>query len=182
MSLRETYSNFGYYEMFEAAEYAAAEMPASGELSSISVDMQGFEAATIIINVGSCDVADSGSCMRITLMHADSYTAASYDYVSTTDLLGSDWTVNSADTASTNTPISFGGDMALTSGTIIDFDIAAASELSGQGTWVIGYKGPRRYLKLMLESTGSVNTGSIAMCAIAILGYPANWPVCDPTP
>ena len=42
MSLRETYSNFGYYEMFGAAEYAAAEMPASGELSSISVDMQGF--------------------------------------------------------------------------------------------------------------------------------------------
>lgn len=176
MSLRETYSNFGYYEMFGAAEYAAAEMPASGELSSISVDMQGFEAATIIINVGSCDVADSGSCMTIALMHADSVTAASYDYVSSTDLLGSDWLVTSGAT------ISFGGDAALTSGKIIDFDIPAASELSGQGTWVIGYKGPRRYLKLMLESTGSVNTGSIAMCAVAILGYPANWPVCDPTP
>lgn len=182
MAIRDGYSNFGYYEMFGAAEYAAAEMPASGELSSISVDTRGFETATIIINIGSCDVGDSASCMRITLMHADSVTAASYDYVSTTDLMGSDWTVNSADTASTTTPISFGGLMGLTSGTIVDLDIAAASTLSGQGTWVIGYKGPRRYLKLMLESTGSVDTGSIAMAAVCILGTPANWPVCDPTP
>lgn len=182
MPNRETYSNFGYYQMFGAAEYAAAEMPASGELSSISVDTRGFDAVTIIINVGSCDVKGSESCMRIALMHADSVTAASYDYVSSTDLMGSGWLVNSGDTLSTNTPISFGGDMALTSGTIIDFDIAAASELSGQGTWVFGYKGPRRYLKLMLESTGTTNTGSIAMCAVAICGLPANWPVCDPTP
>lgn len=180
MPNRETYSNFGYYEMFEAAEYAAAEMPASGELSSISVDLRGFDAATIIINVGSCDVNGSESCMKLRLMHADSVTAASYDFVSSTDLLGSDFLVNSG--ALSTAPISFGGDMALVSGTIMDFDIAAASTLSGQGTWVIGYKGPRRYLKLMLESTGTANTGSIAMCAMAIAGLPANWPVCDPTP
>ena len=115
-------------------------------------------------------------------MHADSYAAASYDYVSAQDLMGSGWVENSTDTASTTTPISFGGDMALTSGTIIDLDLPATSTTDGQSTWVIGYKGPRRYLKLMLESTGSVNTGSIAMCAMAVLGYPANWPVCDPTP
>lgn len=180
MSIRDQYSNFGYYQMFGAAEYAAAEMPASGELSSVSVDTRGFETATIIVNIGSCEVLGSQSCMRLTLMHAHSTTAASYDYVSSTDLMGSDFLVNSG--AASTTPISFGGDMALVSGTIMDFDIAAASVLSGQGTWAFGYKGPRRYLKLMLESTGSVNTGSIAMCAMAVLGLPANWPVCDPTP
>jgi hypothetical protein len=64
MAIRETYSNFGYYQMFGAAEYAEVEMPASGELSSISLDMRGYEAATIIINIGSCDVNGSESCVR----------------------------------------------------------------------------------------------------------------------
>ena len=181
MSVRETYSDFGYYTMFGAAEYATAEMPASGELSSISVDTQGFDAATIIINVGSCDVLGSQSCMRITLMHGTSTAAADYAYVSTTDLIGSGFAVQS-DAAASTTAISFGGAMALISGTIMDFDIAAASCLSGQGTWAFGYIGKRRYLKLMIESTGSVDTGSIAMCAVAVLGVPANWPVCDPYP
>jgi hypothetical protein len=94
--------------------------------------------------------------------------------------LGSDFLVNSG--ALSTAPISFGGDMALVSGTIMDFDIAAASTLSGQGTWVFGYKGPRRYLKLMIDSTGTAGTGSLALCAVGIVGIPANWPVCDPTP
>jgi len=179
MAVRENYSEFGYYVMFGAAEYAAAEMPGSGELSSISVDTRGFEATTLIINVGSCEVLGSQSCMRIALMHGTSTAAADYAYVSATDLIGSDYTVNTA--AASTAVISYGGLMGLTSGTIIDFDIATASILSGQGTWALGYIGKRRYLKLMLESTGSVDTGSIAMAAVAINGIPSNWPTCDPT-
>lgn len=169
--VRDGYSNFKFFEMLEPSEYAAAVMPASGELSSISMDTQGYDTATIIINVGSATFADSGSCMTLRLMHADSYTAASYDNVSAGDLIGSDWTLNSGGA------ISFGGEMALTSGIIMDFDVPAGSTLSAQGQWAFGYKGTRRYLKLMLESTGSVNTGSAVLCAIGILGLPANWPV-----
>jgi hypothetical protein len=174
MAVRETYSNFGYYQMFGAAEYAAAEMPASGELSSISIDTRGYEAVTIIVNVGSCDVENSASCMQLRLMHCDTTTSTDYVNVSSADLIGSDWSVTSG------AVISFGGDSALVSGVIMDFDIPSGSTLSGQGTWAFGYIGKYRYIKLMLESTGTVDTGSIAMAAIAVPGLPANWPVCDP--
>jgi len=176
MSVRETYSDFGYYQMFGAAEYATAEIAASGDLSSLSVDTQGYDAVTVIINIGSCDTADSGSAMTIRFLHADSTASGDYTDVSATDLIGSGWLVNSGAT------ISFGGSMALTSGIIMDFDIPAASVASAQGTWAFGYIGKKRYIKLILESTGSADTGSIAMCAIAIPGLPANWPVCDPYP
>ena len=170
MSIRDGYSSFKFFEMLEPGEYDAADMPGGGELSSLSLDTQGYDTATIVINIGSADFTDSGSCMTVALMHADSVTTASYDYVSAQDIFGSAWSVIS-------TPISFGGKMALTSGIIMDFDIPAASVLSVQGVWAFGYKGKRRYLKLMLESTGSVNTGSAVMNAIGILGRPANWPV-----
>jgi hypothetical protein len=176
MAIREQYSDHGYYEMFGALQYGEAEMPTGGILSSLSVDTQGFDAVTVIINIGSCDVSDSASCVTIRLMHADSTGSADYANVSTTDLIGSGWLVNSGAT------ISFGGSMALTSGIIMDFDIPAASILSGEGTWAFGYIGKKRYIKLMIESTGSVNTGSIIMCAMAIPGIPGNWPVCDPYP
>lgn len=181
MAVRENYSNFKWFEMFEAEDYSSANMHTDGTCSSLSVDTQGYEAVTIMINVGSAAVLDSGSCMRVVLYHADSVTAASYDLVSSSDLIGSDWTVTS-DAAASTTAISFGGSMALVSGTIMDFDVATASLASCEGTWCFGYVGKRRYLKLMLESTGSADCGSVALCAMAVATLPANWPVCDPTP
>jgi len=174
MAVREDYSNFKWFEMFEAEDYGEGLI--SGELSSLSVDTRGYEAVTLMINIGSLTVVSIQSCMAIALMHADSVTAASYDYVSSTDLIGSDYTPYSGG------EISFGGSVALTSGKIMKMAMGAASVASGEGTWAVGYVGKRRYLKAMLVSEGSVNTGSMYMCMMAVATRPANWPIADPNP
>lgn len=173
MSIRDGYSSFGFFQMFAPITYSSANMSAvAGDVSSISLDTQGYETATIVINIFSCAVASDQSAMAIRLMHADGITVASYDNVSADDVFGSAWSVLSAAEV-----ISFGGEAALTSGIIMNLNLSTTSTTDGNSQWVIGYKGKRRYLKLMIESTGSVDTGSATIHALGILGLPANWPV-----
>jgi hypothetical protein len=177
MALRDGYSSFKFFEMFPASHWGRPDIPfGSNEQSSYSIDTRGYETVTFIVNVGSCDVDGPTSAMAIALAHAHSYTAASYDYVSATELMGSDINMDSAYT------VSFGGSMALTNGVVLNFAMPAASTTDGQSMWVFGYRGGRRYLKLLLRGSGTMNTGSINMTAIGILGEPVEWPVNDPNP
>jgi len=172
---RDGYSNFKFFEMLAPITYSTAAIPASGELSSVSLDTQGYETATIIINIGSCLVASNQSAMAIRLMHADSVTAASYDNVSAGDIFGSAWSIMATSRIDSN--ISFGGEMALISGIIATLNVSTTSTADGNGQWAFGYRGNRRYLKVMIESTGSVDTGSARIDIMGILGLPADWPV-----
>ena len=173
MSIRDGYSNFKFFQMLAPTIYSSANMSgAAGDMSSSELDTQGYETATIVVNIYSCAVASDQSAMAIRLMHADVNDSASYADVSADDVFGSAWSVLSAAEV-----ISFGGASALVSGIIMNLNISTTSTADCNSQWIFGYKGTKRYIKLMVESTGSVDTGSAKIQALGILGLPANWPV-----
>ena len=175
MSLRDGYTGFKFFEIFPGGTYNESLTGAAGSASGVTLDTQGYETATFVINLGSVMNAADTSCMQITLAHADTDDSASMVFVSASDLFGSDILFNSAYV------VSFGGEMRLgltsASGVIIDTSFATASLASANSTFVFGYKGTKRYLKLMLDSIGANGGGSFTMCAVGIMGLPAGWPV-----
>jgi len=176
MSIRDGYTGFKFFEMLKAGVYNESMTAAGGSASGTALDTQGYETATILINVGSASTTNAAaSHMHVALMHADIDDSFSYAFVSTTDLFGSVIAFNS------EYVLSFGGSMqaGLTSasGVILDFSVAPASIGDANSQYVFGYKGKKRYLQLIVDSNGTGGTGSAALCAIGILGLPANWPV-----
>ena len=178
MTLRDGYTGFKFFEIFEAGVYNETATGAAGSASGNTLDTQGYETATIIIAIGSAsNDASPVSNFHFTLAHADIDDSASMVFVSASDLFGSDINICSEYT------VSFGGEMRLgltsASGVIIDLSIANASIGAGDadGVYTIGYKGTKRYLKLMLDSIGAGGCGSMVMGAIGIMALPAGWPV-----
>jgi hypothetical protein len=180
MAIRDSYSNFGFFEMLTAGTYNENITGAGGSASGTAVDTRGFETAIIQIIVGSALNVNPTSNMHVTLMHASVNDSVSFVFVSSSDLFGSDININSAYT------VSFGGSMQLgltaASGVILDMSIPTASIGDANSAYTFGYKGRERYLKLMVDSAGANGGGSMIMTARAILGLPANWPVNDPNP
>lgn len=174
MATRDNYSNFGWYQAIAPAVYDAAKMPVAGVVTGPDIDTQGFQALTFIINTGDVDVSGgTGAAATSTVYVRMQHTSASalglgpstYVDVSSTDVIGSG--------------ISDGA--ALTSGILVNLSISGTSVADYESmVWTFGYKGSLRYVRLVVESAGTVNTGSAYIGAVAVCGYPEHWPVNAP--
>lgn len=164
MALRDNYSNSKY---FQAISPRVKDDANGGTITGVTVDTRGYEAVTFVVNVGDIENGlASASCLQLMLEHASNSannTGAS-DFAKVA--YGSE-ILHSAVSASTT----------LTSG-IWQSDINA-SDAAGSNVYIVGYRGKYRYVRLFVSGVGdsgcSVNIG-----AVAILGYPANWPVNQP--
>jgi hypothetical protein len=158
--IRDDYSNFKFFQCFEPQQVLDA------DLTGVDIDTQGYESLTICVNIGNLSIITSTSYVGFILQHTDASALgagpSTYALVSATDLIGLDSTIT-----------------ALTSGIwrTIGADATAVMSALGSRTVQIGYRGYKRYVRLVVDTNSTVTTGSEPIGAIALLGYPANWPV-----
>jgi hypothetical protein len=117
----------------------------SADNTPVSVDRAGFEGVEIVLAIGAGGITFSGTNkIEFVLTHSDD--DSTYTNVADADLLGVSGTAN---------------------GIIKALTAAHASPAS----YRFGYKGGKRYLKLLADFSGTHGTGT-AMAATAILGAP----------
>lgn len=127
------------------ATYAADTTP-------VAVDLQGFDAAEVILALGAGGITFSGTNkIEFVLTHSDDN--SSYSNVADADLLGISGTTNG----------------------IIK---ALTSALASGGVFRFGYKGNKRYLKLLADFSGTHGTGT-PIGAYVIKGDPELAPVAN---
>ena len=168
MSLRDLYSNLGFFVAFASDTTGDA---AGQTLPSAYVDMQGYGAATIAINIASyCSAGANGAGDYVVfyLQHG----LASAAGVSAWSTVPASLIIHSVD-----------GGYDSTDSVAYFLSLASASEIAASGNsavYFVGYKGDNlhRYLRLVYSNVGAAS--AMDMGAIAILGEPANWPVNTP--
>ena len=166
MATRDDYSNFGFYQALSPNVYSQGTMPVAGVITGPDIDTQGFQTVTFVINTGDVDVSQATSCVAIRMQHTDASALglgpSTYADVSSTDVIGSG--------------ISDGA--AMTSGILFTLSISGTSVADYESmVWNFGYKGDKRYVRLVAESHGTADAGSAYIGAVAMLGYPNTWPV-----
>lgn len=159
---RDGYSGFKFFQALEPQDVAAG-----GDTDGVSIDTKGFETVTIVVNVGTATGGGAFSVdnrFQLMLEHANSDADGSVNFseVYPSQILHS--VVGTAGAYST-----------LNSG--IFQSIASVTSYASQ-TYVAGYVGPRRWVRLRISEVGAPSTYS--MGAVAVLGKPANWPVSEP--
>jgi len=159
VNMRDGYSGFKFFQALEPQDVAAG-----GATNGISVDVRGYQTATIIVNVGTATGGGALSAdnrFQLMLEHANSDADGSVNFseVYPSQMLHS--VVGTAGAYST-----------LNSG--IFQSIASVTSYACM-VFAVGYIGPRRWIRLRVSEVGAPSTYS--MGAIAVLGMPANWPV-----
>lgn len=172
MAVREDFSNFKYYQAIAPNVYSAATMPGAGVVTGPDIDTQGYESITFCVESGDVDTSLATSLVVVRMQH----TAASalglgpstYADVSMDDVLA----IPSCEECSTGA--------AVTSGIILTFSVSGTSVANFESqVWQFAYKGKERYVRLVVESHGTADCGSVYVGAVAVLGRPANWPVTE---
>lgn len=164
MAQRDTYSNFSFYQAMYTVLHDEANAAA---ITGRTIDTRGYEGVTFVVTTGEIEsmTTSTASYFCFILEHTDASAlgAGPSDYTAVTD---GNHIIHSVQSVGTT----------LTSG--IWEDVVNGAE-HGSRTYAIGYIGPKRYTRIRvsgtLDSAASINIG-----AIAILGYPANWPINDP--
>lgn len=157
-TLRDGYSNFKFFQIL------APEDIGDTAVESIAVDLQGFDTATIIVNVGAPTGGGANAATdfhQLMLEHFNSV-ASVWSEVYPSQMIHS--VVGLAGAFST-----------LDSG--IFASIASQLDNLSQ-THAVGYKGPHRTIRLRISQESSPSL--VSMAAIAILGLPGDWPVNTP--
>lgn len=158
MSIRDGYSNFGFFAAFQPRTLVDA-TAANG----VSVDTLGFETATMIVYVGSCTSAGAfgaANFWQLMLEHYNS-TAAAWSECYPSQMIHSVVGENGAYST-------------LDSGIF-----QSLTEVTARSTiYAVGYKGPHRFIRLRISCEGAPSLFSVA--AVCVCGLPANWPVNSP--
>lgn len=117
-----------------------------------TIDRQGYEAVEFVLAIGIGGITFSSSNkIEFVLTHSDN--DSEYSPVTTEDLLGAE----------------------AASGGIVKALVAAHAAAA---TYRFGYKGGKRYLKLLADFDGTHGTAT-PLAAVAILGKPYDAPVAD---
>lgn len=141
--MRDLASNITEQILITSATYSADTTP-------VAVDLQGYDAAVVLIEVGAGGITFSGTNkIEFVLTHSDDN--STYSNVADADIQGVSGTSNG---------IVYSLTSAHASGTITE----------------VGYVGGKRYIKLLADFSGTHGTGT-PLSAIAILGRPNLRPV-----
>jgi hypothetical protein len=150
--MRDGFSNFQFDDALQPNVHDAT-------INGQDIDLQGFNMATLIYNVGEVSLPSDASYYAIRMQHTDA------------SALGAGPSTY-ANVASIDIITSVSG--AITSGIINTFSASTA----GSQAYKVGYKGGKRYIRAVLEKVGTPSV--IHVGVVAVLGEPANWPVTHP--
>jgi hypothetical protein len=137
--MKDIHSDFTVVTAIGAAVLSSDNTPAA-------IDLQGYDAAEILLSIGVGGITFSGTNkIEFVLTHSDD--DSTYSNVTTADMLG----------------------VTVASGGIIKSLVAAHGTAS---TYRYGYKGGKRYLKLLADFSGTHGTGTpIAAAVIKAHGH-----------
>lgn len=164
---RDGYSSFGFYQ----ALYPGVTTSAAGATNGQTLDLQGFDTATIALMVNSYasgGANGAGDYVIFYLQHG----LASAAGVSAWSAVPNSQLIHSV----------YGGyDSTAETGILIS--LASASEIAASANsavYFVGYKKDtaHRYLRLKLSNVGAAS--AMMAGAVAILGKPGDWPVNEP--
>lgn len=155
--MRDLYSSLGFFKALPADVYAAA-------ATGTTVDLLGYDAATIVLNVAS--VGSAGAMTNTWWIPVLQHGLASAAGVSTWSAVPASLMLHSVYGLNGSNVDSDGRWLFISDG--------------GSGTYFIGYRGDgeHRYLRLYMSVSGAAS--SAWMCAIAVLGKKNLWPVNEP--
>jgi len=156
-SIRDGYSNFKFFQALAPQDTTTATM--NGD----SVDIKGFETATIVVNVGAQTGggADSATSRhQLKLEHYNS-TAGAWSEVYPSQMIHSTTGANGAYST-------------LASGA---FQSLYCVTSFGNQAYAVGYRGPHRTIRVVVSQVGVPSLYSVS--ALAVLGLPADWPVSE---
>lgn len=157
MGLRDKWSGFSFLQALPPQDFT------TGSVNGTTIDRQGYDSVTFIVNVGAVTSAGSMSnaSHKIMLEHGleSALGVSVWSEVYPSQMLHSVYGLNGTST--------------LDSGV---FQLVA-SYTDASAAYAIGYIGPRRYIRIRISDTAAPSVMSAG--AIAILGLPSNWPVND---
>jgi len=163
MAVRDTYSNFKYYQAI-----APVNRDANGDaLNGVDIDTRGYEGVTLVVTTGVVESMTTSTasyyCFMLQHTNASALGNGPSDYAYVANCKHIIHSVHST------------GATDLTSGI---WEPTVNGDDHGSMAYTIGYIGPKRYVRVVLS--GTEDAASINIGAIAVLGYPANWPVNTP--
>ncbi len=168
---RDLYSNLKFFQAMVPQAIAAG-----GSTAGLAIDTRGYDGCVFIINVGKTTSAGAFSAAQfwqIKLEHAlaDTYdTAASASAGTWSETYPSQMIHSVIGMAGAYSDLDSGIFQSITSLT----DISAAT---GK-IFFVGYKGPRRFVRIAFSEEGTPST--ISVSAVAVLGGAQVWPVNSP--
>lgn len=195
--LRDGFSNFKFFEVIAPH---LADLSVAG-ITGATVDTQGYETLAFTIQHSAIGSGAGGVILgsyldpiNVYMEHASNSTTGindvgAFSYCSGVDVFGFDiykcmsdqtidsWLIEDAltrDSYAMSVPARTGG----VSGQVLAIAFSttsAASCLTNSYQPIIGYKGDKRWVRLMLSA--STNISLVAIAGHAHLGLPANWPV-----
>lgn len=161
---RDLYSHLGFFQAL-----APQDIVAGAATNGLTIDLRGYDGCVFAVNAGALTGGGAFS--------ADNRWQLKLEHGLASDAGVSVWSEVYPSQMIHSVLGGAGAYSTLNSG--IFQSIASTTDLSaGTGKmFVIGYKGPRRYVRIAVSEVGAPSTMSIA--AIATLGLPSDWPVLE---
>jgi len=153
--IRDNYSNMKFFQAYLPVNTTGV----AG--NGVQIDLKGYEACTIVFNVGNNASVSTASYIDLILQHGlleSDAGASAWSLVPASQMIHS---VYNGDSTTSTGLVKRIGDSSL-----------------GSATYIVGYKGKARYLRVRQSVTAAEE--SCLLGAVAILSYPANWPVNEP--
>lgn len=168
---RDLYSNLKFFQAMTPQDVASG-----GQTSGLAIDTKGYDGVVFVINCGlmtSTGSLAAAERWQLKLEHAlaDTYdTAASASDGTWSEVYPSQMIHSVIGMAGAYSTLNSGIFQSITS-------VADISAATGK-IFVVGYKGPRRFVRIAMSEVGGAST--ISASAIAVLGGPQVWPVNSP--
>jgi len=172
MMTRDGYSNFKFFQCIYPATHTAA-------VTGQSVDRQGFETLTFVVNVNFASLMSTTSAWFIRMQHGDSDTDGSIGWSNVQesqmlyDALMKNLISGPNGFSATNSTGSGPAE-----GIFIHFGISTGSASDFYSdVFQGGYLGNRRWVRAVLSQSTVGDQSAIALDVLAVLGNEATWPV-----
>lgn len=184
--VRDGYSNFEWFEALAPQSFDGT------TITGATVDKQGYETLTFQVHAGEISGIASAlngslSCGWVRMQHGESNAAGTVVWANCqeshilTDVRRSGATVNTSDMTSVSyalLAVSNAGS-GIANGTFMT--LGGLSDIS-DAMWTskmiaAGYKGERRWVRLVVSVSAAGETSAVGIAAQAVLGLESEWPV-----
>ena len=158
---KDVYSNFGFFQAIPATTDVGTAL-----ITGETIDIQSYEAITFVVNVGATDGATT------TFAATDHEFQIQHGLASAAGV--STWSVVPYGSQLIHSVVSQG--QTLTSGVWQ----LIASYTQASTVYAVGYKKDKdhRYVRIMVSASGTPSV--VELGAVAICGFPNNWPINTP--
>lgn len=162
---RELYSHLKFFQVL-----APQDVVAGGATNGATVDLQGYDGCVFVINCGQMTSAGNLGAAEYWQLKLEHGLASAAGVSAWSECYPSQMIHSVVGMAGAYSTLNSGIFQSITS-------YADLSAATGK-VFFVGYKGPRRYVRVALSDVGGASTISVGI--IAVLGIPSDWPVQEP--